>query len=354
MARYIVRRLLQAIPTLLGVSIISFILAYSAPSDPVMLMMFDPNFDEDDRAIMQRQLGLDQPLPLQYLSWFAGIGLRIGNHVAEFSNNETTCTYWSSVDLTFCDRGGGVIRGELGTSIQTKQPVWERMVERMPATLELSLASLILALSTGIPLGILSAVYRGSLLDNVVRFVSVIGQAVPNFWLGIILIYFFAVVLGLFPTGGRFTVTLTGETTLLDRLHHLILPAFVLASGQISIFTRLMRTEVLEVLYTDYIRTAHAKGLANQQVWFAHAFRNALIPLMTIMGPAIFGLLGGAVITEAIFAWPGMGRLTLNAVFQRDYPMVLGSVMFFAVLVILGNLFSDILYGIVDPRVRLA
>lgn len=354
MIRYITRRLLQAIPTLLGVSLISFVLAYSAPGDPVTFRTFDPTFTEADREMMRRQLGLDQPPPLQYLNWFAGIGVRSGDQTAEFSNDKTTCAYWPFVNLTFCDRGGGIIRGQLGTSIQTREAVWDRMVDRMPATLELSLAGLVLALVAGIPLGVLSAVYRGSLFDNVVRFVTVIGQAVPNFWLGIILIYWLAVVLGGFPTGGRYTVTLTGETTLLDRLHHLILPAFVLASGQISIFTRLMRTEVLEVLHTDYIRTAQAKGLGNQHIWFTHALRNALIPLMTVMGPTIFGLLGGAVIIEAIFAWPGMGRLTLNAVLQLDYPLVLGSVMFFAVLVILGNLFSDILYGMVDPRVRLS
>ncbi|MEZ4677738.1 MAG: ABC transporter permease [Caldilineaceae bacterium] len=354
MARYIIRRLLQAIPTLLGVSIIGFILTHYAPGDPVTFMTFDPNFKEADRVEMVRQLGLDQSLPLQYLSWFAGISLRNGDHVAEFTNATTDCSYWRVVNLTFCDRGGGVLRGQLGTSIQTKEAVWERMVDRMPATLELSIAGLVLALVAGIPLGVLSAVYRGSVFDNIVRFITVIGQAVPNFWLGIILIYVFAVLLGILPTGGRFTVTLTGETTLMDRLWHLILPALVLASGQISVFTRLMRTEVLEVLHTDYIRTAQAKGLGKQHIWFTHAFRNALIPLMTVMGPTIFGLLGGAVIIEGIFAWPGMGRLTLNAVFQLDYPMVLGSMMFFAALVILGNLFSDILYGVVDPRVRLS
>jgi peptide/nickel transport system permease protein len=211
-----------------------------------------------------------------------------------------------------------------------------------------------MALAIGIPLGVLSAVYRGSLLDNITRFLTVIGQAVPNFWLGIMLIYLFAVILGILPTGGRQTTSLTGETNLLDRLRHLILPAGVLASGQLAVFVRLMRTEVLEVIHTDYIRTAHAKGLAGNTIWFTHALRNALIPMMTVLGPAVFGLLSGAVVTESIFAWPGMGRLTLAAVFQLDYPMVLGAVMFFSVLVIIGNLFSDILYAVVDPRVRLS
>ncbi len=353
MFRYIVRRLLQAIPTLLGISILSFALAHAAPGDPVTFMSFDPSSTPESIALRKKQLGLDQNLPFQYLSWFAGISLREGDQVAEFADNDTNCRYFATLDFTFCDRGDGVIRGQLGTSIQTKQPVWDRLVERMPATLELGLASLVLALSIGIPLGILSAVYRGSIFDNFTRFLTVVGQAIPNFWLGIMLIYLFAVVLGVLPTGGRQTVTLTGETNLLDRLRHIILPASVLASGQLAIFVRLMRTEVLEVIHTDYIRTAQAKGLAGSAVWFTHAFRNALIPMMTVLGPAIFGLLSGSVVTEAIFAWPGMGRLTLAAVFQLDYPMVLGAVMFFSVLVIIGNLFSDILYAVVDPRVRL-
>jgi peptide/nickel transport system permease protein len=257
------------------------------------------------------------------------------------------------LNVTFCDRGGGIIRGNLGTSIGTKQPVWSRLVERMPATLELGVASLLLALSIGIPLGILSAVYRGSFFDNSARFFTVVGQAVPDFWMGLLLIYFLGVVWGIFPTGGRQTISLTGEADLLDRLHHLILPAFVLAFGGIAVFSRLMRTEVLEIIHTDYIRTARAKGLIASQVWFVHALRNALIPMMTILGPAILGVLSGAVVTETIFSWPGMGRLTLEAVFQQDYPMVLGATMFFAVLVIVGNLLSDIFYGLVDPRVSL-
>lgn len=354
MIRYIIRRLLQAIPTLLGVSVLSFILVYAAPGDPVTFMTFDPNITAEDRVLLMRQLGLDQPIPVQYLNWFAGIGVRAGDQVAEFSNARSRCSYWPLLNATVCDRGGGILRGQLGTSIQTKQPVWDRLVERMPATLELSLASLLLALVVGIPLGVLSAVYRGAIFDNAVRFFTVIGQAVPNFWMGIMLIYLFAVIWGVLPTGGRQTVSLTGETNFFDRLQHIILPAFVLAFGQIALFVRLMRTEVLEVIHTDYVRTAHAKGLRSSTIWFGHALRNALIPMMTVLGPAIFGLLGGAVVTESIFAWPGMGRLTLSAAFQLDYPMVLGAVMFFAALIIIGNLFSDILYGLVDPRVRLS
>ena len=354
MAQYIIRRLLQAIPTLIGVSIISFILVNSAPGDPILIRTFDPNITDETREIMRRQLGLDQPLPMQYINWFTGIMVRQGDVVAQFTSPKVDCGYVGGVNLTVCNSGGGVVRGNLGTSLQTKQPVWDRLVERIPATFELGLASLFLSLLIGVPLGVLSAVYHGSWLDNIVRFTAVIFQAVPGFWLALLMILVFGVSLGWLPTGGRQTVTLTGETSFADRIQHLILPAFVLATGGIALFSRIMRTETLEVIHTDYIRTAQAKGLAPVHVWFSHAFRNALIPMMTVLGPAILGVLTGAVVTETVFAWPGMGRLTLNAAFQRDYPMVLGAVMFFSVLVILGNLLSDILYGIVDPRVRLS
>jgi peptide/nickel transport system permease protein len=351
MTRYITRRLLQAIPTLLGVSILSFLLTYSAPGDPCVFQ-FDPRRTPEDLQRCYLQYGLDQPWFYQYLNWFTGIAIRPGDQVETTAGPRTRCTYLISLDTTVCDRNGGILRGDLGISMRTKGPVWSELVSRMPATLELGLASLLLSLTIGIPLGVLSAVYRGSIFDNIVRFFTVVGQAVPVFWMGLLLIYFLGVVLRLFPTGGRCTVSLSGECQFWDWLHHLVLPAFVLAFGGIAIFSRLMRTEVLEVIHTDYIRTALAKGLAPNNVWFGHAFRNAMIPLMTVLGPAFLGLLGGAVVTETIFSWPGMGRLVIDAVFAQDYPLVLGATMFFAVLVILGNLLSDILYGLVDPRVR--
>lgn len=351
MTRYIIRRLLQAIPTLIGVSIISFALAYSAPGDPVMMFTFDPNITQEAREALRHQLGLDQPIPLQYIRWFTGLTIRQGDQVAALSTDDTRCTFLGGV--TVCDSGEGVIRGKLGTSMQTKQPVWDRLVERIPATLELGVTSLLLALFIGVPLGVLSAVYRGSIFDNLVRFFSVVGQAVPSFWMGIMLIFVFGVILGWLPTGGRQTVSLTQEFDLVDRIRHLILPSIVLAMGGIAVFSRIMRTETLEVINTDYVRTAKAKGLGYTRLYFVHAFRNALIPMMTLLGPAILGVLGGAVVIETVFAWPGMGRLTLSAVFQRDYPMVLGAVMVFSIFTILGNLLSDILYGVVDPRVRL-
>jgi len=355
MFRYIVRRLLQAIPTLLGISILTFLLVSAAPGDPVSLRTFgDPNMTAAAKETLRRQLGLDQPLPAQFVSWFTGLSFRTGDQVADLANVKTTCTYVAALNFTVCDRGGGIIRGDLGTSIDTKQPVWERMVERMPATLQLGIASLVFSLIIGVPLGVLSAVYRGSTFDNLVRFFSVIFRAVPVYWMALMLILTFAVWLGWLPSGGRQTVSLTMEFDLWDRMRHMILPVLVLSFGPIAFFSRIMRTETLEVIHTDYIRTARAKGLAPNKVWFLHALRNALIPLMTVMGPAIVGVLSGAVVTETIFAWPGMGRLTINAVTQQDYPMVLGSGLFFAALTIIGYLLTDIFYALVDPRVRLS
>ncbi len=355
MFRYIIRRLLQAIPTLIGVSIITFILISATPGDPVSLRTFgDPNMTPAAKEQLRRQLGLDQSPPAQYIAWFTGLTFRRGDQAEELTSHKSTCRYVDALNFTVCDRGGGVIRGDLGTSIDTKEPVWERMVERMPATLQLGLASLVFSLLIGVPLGILSAVYRGSAFDNLVRFFSVIFRAVPVYWMALMLILVFAVWLGWLPSGGRQTVKLTMEFDLWDRIKHMILPVLVLSFGPIAFFSRIMRTETLEVIHTDYIRTARAKGLAPRSVWFLHAMRNALIPLMTVLGPALVGVLGGAVVTETIFSWPGMGRLTINAVYQQDYPMVLGSGLFFAALTIIGYLLTDIFYALVDPRVRLS
>ncbi|MBW7884952.1 MAG: ABC transporter permease [Caldilineaceae bacterium] len=354
MTRFIARRLLQAIPTLLGISILSFVLVNAAPGDPVTMRTFgDPRMTEEARVVLRHQLGLDQPAYIQYFTWMTGLSVRRGDQVATMTTPTNRCLYVGGTDFTVCDSGGGVLRGNLGTSLDTKQPVWKRIVERMPATVELGVTSLLLALLIGVPLGVLSAVRRGSLFDNLVRLFAVVFRAVPIFWMGLLLILLFSVLLGWLPTGGRQTVTLTQEFDLADRIRHIILPASVLAFGGVAGFSRIMRTETLEVLHTDYIRTAHAKGLDPNKVWFVHALRNALIPLMTVMGPAIVGVLSGAVVVETIFAWPGMGRLTVNAAFQQDYPVVLGAGMFFAVLTIIGYLLSDIFYALVDPRVRL-
>lgn len=355
MIRYIIRRLLQAIPTLLGISVISFILVSQVPGDPILTRTFDPNITEETRAIMRRQLGLDQHEVVQYIRWLAGITGRIGDVREEFATvRNANCTYLAAVNLTLCDVGGGILRGDLGTSLSTKQPVWDRLVERMPATLELGVTSLLLALLVGVPLGLAAAVNYGSFYDNGIRFFTAIIHSVPIFWTALGLIVIFAVMVGVLPSSGRQTVTLNQQFDLLDRARHIILPSLALGLGGIAGFARIMRTETLEVIQADFVRTANSKGLSRNRVWFGHIFRNSLIPLMTILGPAIVGVLSGAVVIETIFAWPGMGRLTVDAVFQKDYPLVLGAGMFFAALTIIGNLLSDIFYGLVDPRVRLA
>jgi peptide/nickel transport system permease protein len=246
----------------------------------------------------------------------------------------------------------GLLRGDLGNSLRFQRPVTELIVERIPATLQLSLSALLLGYGLGIPLGVLAAVQQGRLFDQLVRVLSVLGNAVPGFWLGLLLIIVFSVSLGWLPMGGSGPVT-GGEVDVLTRLSYMAMPVLVLSLPTLANVSRLVRTNVLEVLHQDFIRTAQAKGLARRTVIWRHAVRNALIPVATFLGPAIGGLLGGAVIVEKVFSWPGMGRLVVEGVFQRDYPLVMGSVVLGAVLFILGTLLSDILYGVLDPRIRL-
>ncbi len=326
MRAYILRRLLQAIPTLLGVSIISFAIMRLSPGDPVDLMTFDPKMTRAARETLRSQLCLDRNLVEQYMIWMFG--------------NEDCNTR-------------GIIRLDFGKSLYESRPVLDMIAERIPATVELTGLALVVGLLVGVSAGIYSAVKHGSLFDNMTRIWAVIGQAVPVFWLGLILILVFAVVLGWLPVGGRYTLSLQNEKDFVDHLKHLIMPVFVLATGWVAVLSRYMRTETLEVIRQDYIRSARAKGVPNQRVYFWHAARNALIPLATILGPAIGGLIAGAVITETIFSWPGMGRMMIEAVFQRDYTLLMANVIISSVLVVFGNLFSDVLYVVVDPRIRL-
>ena len=342
MSKYIVRRLLQAVPTLLGVTIISFILILSAPGDPVTLITFNPDSSSAEATeILRRQLGLDKPPLVQYFYWLVG--------------ND-----WTTIDVDGDGEGDiqgtrqGLFRGDLGNSIQHKRPVFDLIMERVPATLQLSVAALILGYTVGIPIGVFSAVGRGGWFDQISRVVAVIGNAVPAFWLGLIMIMFFSVQLGWLPTGGMQSLTgVEPGGEFWDRIKHLIMPATVLALGTIATISRFVRAEVIEVMGHDYIRTAQAKGLGTSVIWWKHAVRNALIPVATFIGPALGGLLGGAVIIEQVFSWPGMGLLVINGVFQRDYPLIMGSVLIGAALFILGIILSDVLYGILDPRVRL-
>ncbi len=353
MTQYIIRRLLLAIPTLFGISLLAFILIKVAPGDFVTMVTFNPDISEEAREVYRQQLGLDQPIWIQYVRWLTGLTIRRGDAREQFAALTHACGYASLLRYTVCDSGGGMLRWDLGHSLATQQPVWEQLRDRMPATMELGLVSLILTFVVGVPLGFLSALFRGSIRDQGIRLISVAGQAIPNFWLGIICIFVFSVILGWLPVGGRMTISLNIEFDPVDRMRHILMPALVLSFSGIAFLTRLVRTQVLEVQGQDYLRTARAKGVHDYTLWTRHILRNALLPLATVLGPSIVGIIGGSLVVETIFAWPGMGRLTWFSALQRDYPMIMGAVMFFALLTIIGFLLSDILYGIFDPRIRL-
>lgn len=335
MGRIIFRRLLQGIPTFFGITVITFLIMMSAPGDPITLITFTPRRDAESIENMRRNLGLDQPPLTQYLYWL------VGNDWVQQENPEDA----PRTRL-------GLLRGDLGNSIAYKQPVLKLIIERIPATLQLTLTALIIGYGIGIALGVLAAVYHKTWVDEIVRIITVLGNAVPAFWLGLILIIVFSTKLDLLPAGGMRDITSRGPQQLSDVILHMIMPVFVLSLGTIAFVSRFMRTELLEVLTQDYIRTARSKGLGNNIVWWKHAARNALIPVATFVGPAIGTLLSGAVIIEQVFDWPGMGRLVVNAVFQRDYPLVMGSIVIASALFILGIILSDIFYGLLDPRIR--
>jgi peptide/nickel transport system permease protein len=335
MGRIILRRLLQGIPTFFGITVITFLIMMSAPGDPITLITFTPRRDPASIESMRRSLGLDQPIVTQYLYWLVG-----NDWVQPIDANDAPRTRL------------GLLRGDLGNSIAYKQPVLKLLVERIPATLQLTFTALLIGYGAGILLGVLAAVYHKTWVDEVVRIITVLGNAIPAFWLGLILIIVFSTRLDLLPAGGIRDITARGEQPLSDVILHMIMPVFVLSLGTIAFVSRFMRTELLEVLTQDYIRTARSKGLGDNLVWWKHAARNALIPVATFVGPALGTLLSGAVIIEQVFDWPGMGRLVVNAVFQRDYPLVMGSIVIASALFIFGIILSDIFYGFLDPRIR--
>lgn len=340
MSRFILRRILQGIPTFFGVTVISFIIIMSAPGDPVSIITWSPRRDVASIESLRRELGLDKPLVTQYVYWLVG--------------ND-----WTTIDVDGDGAGDkpgprlGLLRGDLGVSVRFRQPVSQLIAERIPATLQLALASLIIGYGVGITLGVLAAVYHKSWLDQIVRIISVIGNAVPAFWLGLIMIIVFSVQLKLLPQGGIRDIAARRDVfDPVSTFRYMAMPVFVFSLGTIAFVSRFMRTELLEVLAQDYIRTARAKGLANQRVWWRHAAANALIPVATFIGPAIGTLLSGAVVIERVFDWPGMGKLVLDAVFNRDYPIVMGSVVVASIMYIIGVILSDILYAFLDPRIR--
>lgn len=316
MTPFVVRRSLQAAPLLLLISMMSFALISLTPGG-LMANYEDPTMTAEDVYRLEESLGMHEPIPVRYVKWL-----------------------------------GTLARGDFGRSFSTREPVLRMIADRLPATLELTCLALILGLAVGIPLGLLSALRPGTLIDALVRVLSVAGSAVPHWWLGLLGIVVFAGVLHVLPSGGRFT--LGRGFDLLDHLRYLVLPVAVLSTGPIVAFSRFVRTEVRDVLGAEFVRTAHAKGLPLQYVLRGHVLRNALIPVVTILGLSLPGLFSGAALTEIVFSWPGLGQMALTMAIKRDVPVLMGLLMISSTLVVLGNLLADLAYGMVDPRVKYA
>ncbi len=348
MARYFIRRLISLVPTLLGVTIVIFLLLRLIPGDPAVAMLGEHAAEENVERIRE-QLGLNRPLFLDSEALKEG----------DFQG------FFDSQYLRFLGRLG---QGDLGESIHRRIPIAEELKQRFPATVELSLVAMVLALIVGVPAGIASAARRNSVLDGVSMIGSLIGVSMPIFWLGLMEIMLFAVFLGWFPIGGRLshdieleTVTnfflidsiITGNgAALVDALKHLAMPALALATIPMAIVARMTRSSMLDVLNADYIRTAHAKGLRERVVLFRHALKNAFLPVVTIIGLQTGILLAGAILTETIFAWPGIGKWVYDAILGRDYPVVQGGTLLIALVFVFVNLLVDMSYAYLDPRIH--
>lgn len=313
--RYIIKRLLTSIPTFIGITILVYVVASLAPSSPLEILFNDPMATQAEMEEMSKSLGLDQPVIIQYLRWL-----------------------WQ------------LLQGNLGTSIRTNGDVLSMILGRIGPTLVLTGVAMLLTALIGLPLGIMSAYKPYSKWDYISSGFSFIGSAMPNFFAALVLIYLLCVKVKLFPTSGMYDSS--GEKTVLMFIHHLILPAVVLAIQQIGSLIRQCRGSMLEVLQDDYVRTARAKGLTEMPVLVFHALRNAWIPLVTWFGMQIPFLIGGAVVTEQIFGWPGLGSLMVQSINARDYPVIMGITVFIAVAVLIGNLIVDLVYGLLDPRIR--
>ena len=332
MRRYAIRRSLTVVPVLLGVSVLVFSFVHMIPGDTALTMLGERATPEKFAEVRAR-LGLDRPIWRQYVLYF-----------------------------------GNVLHGDLGVSVVRGDPVTTDLLRRFPATLELALAAIVLAIAIGIPIGIGSAVWRNSLLDSLARLGALTGVSMPIFWLGLMLAWFFGVQLRVLPTGFRLEsgttfvsrtnfvmldATLQGDwSALADALRHLVLPALALATIPLAIIARMTRASMLDVLSREYIRTAEAKGLSRRAVILRHALRNALLPVLTVIGLQVGQLLAGAILTETIFSWPGIGLWVYESIESRDYAIVQGASLFIAAIVVVVNLVTDLLYAAVDPRIK--
>ena len=339
MLSYILRRMLVLIPTLLGITLLTFSLIRLIPGDPVEVMMGERTLDPEMHAAALARLGLDQPLYVQY-----------GNYL------------------------GQLLQGDLGASLKSQVSVWSEFKALFPATLELAIMALLIAMVLGTIAGVMAAVKRGTWLDHTVMTAALTGYSMPIFWWGLLLILVFSVGLGWTPVSGRIDLMFDvpphsgfmlwdawlaqkadpefNKGAVWDALRHLILPSAVLATIPLAVIARMTRSSMLEVLREDYVRTARAKGLSPARVIFVHTLRNALIPVLTVVGLQVGTLMGGAVLTETIFSWPGIGKWLIDAIGRRDYPVVQNGILLVATLVILTNFLVDILYGVANPRIR--
>lgn len=307
--RYLIRRFVFLVPVMLCASVITFCLSSLAPGDPAEMILRLGGTEPTRQAIeaLRAELGLDGPVHVRYVRWIQD-----------------------------------VLRLDLGKSYRTGRPVTDEILGRFPATVELTVAALCVMLLVALPSGILSALYPHSFVDHISRIFSLVGASMPSFWLGLMLVNYLAVQWGLFPVMGR------------GGWKHLVLPAATLGFGMAAIYTRVLRASMLEVLSQDYIKVARAKGLAEKWVISRHALRNALIPVVTLMGMSLGHLLGGVVIVETVFAWPGVGKFVLDAIFSRDYPVIQGYVLLMSLVFVTANFLVDVSYAAIDPRIRFA
>jgi dipeptide transport system permease protein len=333
MIRFLFRRLAMVVPAFIGVTLLTFALIHLIPGDPVMLMAGERGIDPQRHAKLKAQLGLDRPLHIQYANYIQGI-----------------------------------LQGDLGRSIVTKKPVFVEFMTLFPATVELSLFAMLFAVIVGLPAGVVAGVKRGTVFDHTVMGISLTGYSMPIFWWGLLLILLFSVALGWTPVSGRISALYwidadTGfmlidalrsdeKGAFVSALRHLILPSVVLGTIPLAVIARMTRSAMLEVLQEDYVRTARAKGLAPWRVVLVHALRNALIPVITVIGLQTGVLLAGAILTETIFAWPGVGKWIVESIRRRDYPAVQGGILMISTLIIFVNTIVDMMYGVVNPRIR--
>jgi peptide/nickel transport system permease protein len=356
MFRYVIRRIIQAIPTFFGITILAFLLMTQTPGGPAgVLCLNAARSGPEGCERIKDKLGLNDPFYVQYLRWLIG-----DDWLLQDTDNDGLADKSLLVPL---DRDGdgvnveagtrkGVLRGDFGLN-QQNRPVLDVLIERLPATLELSVSSFFLGAALGILVGVLAAVQRGGVFDNSSRVFAVLMQAVPNFWMGLLLLYFLAYQTRIFPISGRCATTISDSCPpIYERLEYMVLPIIVLSAGLVAGYSRFMRASMLDVINQDYIRTARSKGLSDRSIWMRHGLRNALIPIATFIGPALTSLLAGAIITETIFNYPGVGRVTFAAFTQRDYNVVMAVTIYASLATIIGFLISDILYGLIDPRIR--